>query len=101
MSTALENVRAAEAANPYPSTTLRFEERREAIRAYRERDRQIRDEFKNDLIEEFAADLPRKVGERVWDYAWEEGHSEGYERVEQYFEEMAEFARFARTAKEV
>lgn len=42
-------------------------------------------------------DISHSVEVEVWNRAWEEGHSEGYERVEQCFEDLATLVNLAVT----
>lgn len=49
----------------------------------------IHEEFKNDLFEEFGvANNPKR--EKAYSFAWEHGHSNGYEEVYHYFSEIVD-----------
>lgn len=103
MSTSVEKANAADEANKYPGSTIRnrpLSERQLALQNYRARDYEIRIEFQNDLADEYAADLPKGVTVEIFRRAWDSGHSSGYGQVAQDYEELAEFARYARNAKE-
>lgn len=101
MSTAVEKALEASAANKYPfySRGVSAAENQAARQAYRQREHEIMLELQNDLIDEFAADLPKTVGVEIFSRAWDAGHSEGYVQVGYQFEELAEFARMVRSAK--
>ena len=43
--------------------------------------------------------MPQKMRDNLWDYAWDDGHSEGYERVEQVYDELVE--RFVDPVREL
>lgn len=42
-----------------------------------------------------TAAMPEKVRDLIWDTAWEDGHSEGYHRVEDIYEDLADLAKLA------
>lgn len=62
---------------------------------YREAIRQIEEEFAASLSEEYLEPSAQPASKKVFDYAWAEGHSEGYHMVEQIYEEIAEIANAA------
>ena len=97
MSEAVENAERRDAENPYPGGG-RSPEKLAALKAYRERDYENRRLFCRDLADEYAHDLPEEVQDKIFDRAWDSGHSSGYPQVAQDYEELAEFARFARNA---
>lgn len=41
------------------------------------------------------AAMPDNVRDLIWERAWEDGHSEGYHRVEDIYEDLAEIAKAA------
>lgn len=50
------------------------------------------------LAEEYAYDLPVSLHANLFEKAWEEGHSSGYDSVESCYEDYAAFARKVITA---
>lgn len=84
MSTAVTNAVERDAANVYGKT-------REERTAYRERAREIRDAFAADLAEEFLPLSSKTVTDAAFEWAWGEGHSEGYHRVADIYEDLADF----------
>lgn len=95
MSTPAEKAQQASEANIlYPDHFHPFtpkEDRRAALDAYREREREIRDQFERDLAarEHTLAGVPATKA-KVFEYAWREGHAEGYQRVQEVYEEIAD-----------
>lgn len=61
--------------------------------AYHEERRFIENEFKYALQREYLSDAPDSVADRVWELAWQEGHSSGFGDVEHYYQEFAELVR--------
>lgn len=98
MSIAVEKAELAYNANVYPTWENNKQggspEWRLKRDRWSERNREIEAQFALDLADEFAADLPAEVAERIFRDAWEAGHSEGYGSVAQHYEDIADFARF-------
>ena len=71
-----------------------MEEDSAKVKTAQEEERKKRDDFRSKI--EASANLfhltamPQKMRDNLWDYAWEEGHSEGYGRVEQVYDELIE-----------
>jgi len=55
---------------------------------YRLEDARLRNQFQADLEEEFGTG-GEDWRQQIFDYAWSEGHSEGYRRVYYVYEEIA------------
>lgn len=51
--------------------------------------------FREALHQEYLADVPVIVSDKVWNYAWEQRHSYGYSEVEYYYEGLAAVVAFA------
>lgn len=85
----------------YPSrpdkrTRVATEEYLLATKTYREDERALRDQWQAWLVSEYLPfNTPRKVTEKMFAMAWERGHSEGYRRVENEFEELADLVTLA------
>lgn len=61
----------------------------------RAEDQKIKDEMKNDVAAYFGfADLSEAVKTKVFEKAWEEGHSGGYMDVAMAYEDLLELADF-------
>jgi len=94
-----EKAKAADDALIYPDGSLgrKRPEFAEALRDYREREREIKHQFAADLAEEHLTDqVPTEISDKVFTWAWSEGHSMGYSAVEDYYEDLADlvFAAF-------
>lgn len=98
MSEAVQRAEQASAANKYPGNEVPLGLRAQARLSWRQREGEIREQFGKDLADEYAADLPEAVQDKIFQRAWVSGHSSGYPQVAQDYEELAEFARFARDA---
>jgi hypothetical protein len=57
--------------------------------------RDVRDAFAKDLKDNYLADVPTAVAEKVFRKAWDDRHSEGYWGVEDAYEELAEIVDLA------
>lgn len=96
MSTAAETARAATEANKFPYRTTKSQTARAIdMKAYRERDAEIRAQFEKDLAEEFAHDLHEGAQGVIFNKAWEDGHASGYEEVAMHYEELTNIVRAA------
>ena len=82
---------AAADALPYPSNAP-VKERTRLRREYEESLALITAEFKEWLAFEYASELPVSVQEDIWYKAWADGHSAGYNEVERFYINLAEFA---------
>lgn len=67
-------------------------------RARWRREAEDRKAFAQDLAAEYADGLPEALQEKVFEKAWDDSHSSGFQSVENTYEEYADFARFAREA---
>jgi len=63
--------------------------------AYRTRSNEIRTQFAADLAFEHLPGHDPAVTAKVFDMAWEQGHSEGYHSVEQWYEDLADLILLA------
>ncbi|WP_020142310.1 hypothetical protein [Terracoccus sp. 273MFTsu3.1] len=79
---------AADKARVYPGP-----KDREAMAAYRQQGYDIRDQFSADLSREYLPNEARHAATKIFDKAWSDGHSEGYHRVEEIYEEIADIVR--------
>ena len=72
--------------------TQRAEERRAENRARMEREAKDQDEVRRKLEIDNGIDWIKtpKLANAIWDYAWEDGHSEGFNRVVMIYEELVE-----------
>lgn len=61
-------------------------------RAYREEDSRIRAEFQAEALE-FAGLKANPKADKIFDYAWQERHSEGYSAVLDTLEELADLVQ--------
>lgn len=84
MSDAVQNIEAAQALNVYDSADRK---------GYQERTAANQAQFRADLADEFAYDLPKVVSDEIYTMAWAEGHSSGYGEVAHHYNDFAEFAR--------
>jgi hypothetical protein len=64
----------------------------EQLKKYREHDGELIQQFKQDLFKNCNVKDEAK-GEKVYSKAWEDGHSDGFESVANYFERYLDFAR--------
>jgi len=99
MTTPAERAKQRQEANPHPFTPgprrISKEEYRDQQRAHTEREREIRNDFADDLAVEHGLFNFQATAKKVFDFAWDQGHSEGYWRVEDVYEEIAEIALVA------
>jgi hypothetical protein len=65
-------------------------------RVWREREADIREEFSDALWATKGAHLADCQHAIVFDRAWDDGHSEGYQRVEEEYVELVEFYGYIR-----
>lgn len=65
----------------------------EALRKHNSRMKAIREGFKAALSEHYGTGH-REIDDRVYDKAWQEGHSSGLHEVEVHYEDLAELAQF-------
>lgn len=79
----------------YPSAIKDRDERVAAHAEYRAATNRITAEFREWLADEYASAMPANVQMKVWEKAWEDGHSYGYREVENHYMDLAEFAEFA------
>lgn len=92
-STPAEKAEASTFANKYPR--LSKSDRRpdpdfqSKMRAYRERDNEIRNEFAQDLAHEYLGGLSDRIARLVFAKAWDDGRASGYQAVEDEYEELA------------
>ncbi len=69
-----------------------MEDYQEALAIYREALRKLDERFKQDVLcENGLAGHPK--AEKVWDLAWEEGHSSGYSEVANRVERLTELVK--------
>lgn len=64
-------------------------------RVYREQLREIEKNFKQALRQEYLVSMPDSVADKVWEMAWDAGHSAGYYEVESHYQDFAELANVA------
>lgn len=65
---------------------------KERLKLYHEARRKVDARFRDDLLEALGIQNHPKAN-KLYDMAWEEGHSEGYRRVADVAEELAELLR--------
>jgi len=65
------------------------------LAAYRQRSQEILEQFAHDLAFEHLPGHDPAVTSKVFDMAWEQGHSEGYHSVEQWYEDLADLVLLA------
>lgn len=59
--------------------------------ARREAKRQEREAFRAKMEADYStADLPSKARNLIWEKAWSDGHSEGYQAVEGHYADLAD-----------
>ena len=59
---------------------------------YRNEENRLYEAFKHDLFEEYGVkDNPKR--DKLFNLAWEEGHSSGYYEVENYFSELVDLIK--------
>lgn len=66
------------------------ERRREERRQWREQEERDIEASKQRMARETGVPRSHPKFERLWDMAWQEGHSNGISEVEQYFREFAQ-----------
>lgn len=86
---------AAIAALVYPKAIADRDERVAAHAEYRAATGRIHGEFREWLAAEYASAMPANVQSKIWEKAWEDGHSGGYNEVEGHYMDYAEFAEVA------
>lgn len=70
----------------YPSLLIDY---RIELEKYNNETKRLNEMFKIDLFEEYGIEnYPKK--EKVFEYAWDRGHSSGFSEVEIYFEELVQ-----------
>lgn len=84
------------AALPYPSIEDHRRDRAkhtEAVKAYREQERALRDQWQAWLADEYApAGLPSKrQRDLIFAKAWDHQHADGYRAVEHEYEDLSDF----------
>ena len=60
---------------------------------YRNKLRAIEEEWGNGVYQRNASDIPYALHENLFQRAWEDGHSDGFESVENHYIRHAQFAR--------
>jgi len=78
---------------PYRDSFSDVSDYRKAQREYREKENALVALFKKDLLEELGMTSHCKA-EKLWDLAWEHGHSSGLGDVAIYAEEFSELMSF-------
>lgn len=79
----------------YPSGIADRDERVAAHAVYRAETSRIHGEFRDWLAYEYASSMPANVQSKIWEKAWEDGHSGGYNEVEGHYKDYVEFAEVA------
>lgn len=77
---------------PYPHADLAPEHRKTMRKAYNDRQAEIQAEFRADLEDEYeTAGHPK--ADKLWELAWDYGHSSGLREVELHYAEFAELVK--------
>ena len=80
---------------PFPASSkfsMGTQERKEALRIYREDDNRCLQEFKTDLFASFdVANHPK--AEKAFDIAWDDGHAAGLHEVLYHFERLVDLLK--------
>lgn len=80
---------------PYPliaGSKQSKQEITEARQAYRSEDVRIHNEFRKSLEEEFGM-VGHPKANKLFEIAWREGHSEGYQSIVYWYEELYELVK--------
>lgn len=77
---------------PYPRHDLPKEEHATMRKAYRDRDKELKAKFRDDIEAEYDMTGHPKA-DKLWELAWEYGHSAGYSEVAIYYAELVELAK--------
>lgn len=74
-------------------TTGTPEERTASRKLHGQRTGELEAQWRAWLADEYASDLSSVAQSLIYTKAWEDGHSSGYNDVEHYYSEHADFAR--------
>lgn len=93
-------IRAGKYKNDYPYPGLSFKrddpEFKRKMNAYRARECELIDQFKDDLEKEFGM-TENPLKDQIYSYAWEHGHSSGFTEVYSHYDDLA--STFGATAE--
>lgn len=79
-------------------TYLDEEGYKEAIKQHRHKDHECFCNFRNDVIEEFNL-IDKRIGDVIFNEAWDKSHSEGFEAVYNKFADLVNFIDSVNNAK--
>ena len=83
----------------WPGANVNRADREAARVAYRAEVAGLERDWREWLEAEYAEGIPASLLTNIFDRAWAEGHSSGYQDVENHYEQIADFAREVLAAK--